>query len=231
MTYRYYSPLWLKTSSHRLSSGGGKVKGGTFSFLAGKTQPASSTEPPANRTFSRGWETPPSGTHYVLWFNIEMKCLQLTRHKFIAANKTLFACKFKSNFQQNVLRVCSCWSSIIAMWWPSQPWWKEQHDRQVWDQLRGQPGQSATAKWCHELRFQEDPRGQRWENLRGRSSLINQLSPLASPTQLDTACSTSLKIGGRKSCHSGFSLLSNMPINFKADGKKRGEWVGGRGIY
>lgn len=58
-----------------------------------------------------------------------------------------------------------------------------------------------------------------------------------SPTQLDTACSTSLKIGGRKSCHSGFSLLSNMPINFKADGekkkrkKKRGEWVGGRDIY
>ena len=42
-----------------------------------------------------------------------------------------------------------------------------------------------------------------------------------SPTQLDTACSTSLKIGGRKSCHSGFSLLSNMPINFKADGEKK----------
>lgn len=44
-----------------------------------------------------------------------------------------------------------------------------------------------------------------------------------SPTQLDAACSTSLKIGGRKSCHSGFSLLSNMPINFKADGKKKEE--------
>ncbi len=29
--------------------------------------------------------------------------------------------------------------------------------------------------------------------------------------------------GGSKRCHSRFSLVSNMPINFKADGKKRRE--------
>lgn len=90
-------------------------------------------------------------------------------------------------------------------------------------------GQPSTAKRSSEKSVGRSPREQRWESLRHGAWKANSLISISHTVGYCLQHFFFKKKWGGKCCHTGFSLLSNMSINFKADGLKKREWVGRRG--
>lgn len=81
---------------------------------------------------------------------------------------------------------------------------------------------SSTAQWCYELWFRKQPRGLEVRKSERQKQLDKPAHSSPSPTQLDTACSTFLKIGGReKAVTLDLAYFPTCPLISKQMAKKR----------